>query len=87
MHLYASLHLGSGWQDWTWSTGCHPFSSTGWGSELSQLHRDALARSYIVTALDESIAVVNEAIEILAKEQTRMSPAFFNRYYNMSDSA
>ncbi|KAJ7540824.1 hypothetical protein O6H91_10G032800 [Diphasiastrum complanatum] len=69
-HLtYSHAHENAA-QDWTWEVGCHPFASTSDGWNVSYFQNDAVARSYIVTAIDESIENVNEAIEILLKEPT-----------------
>lgn len=69
-HFTFSQAHENGDQDWRWSAGCHPFSSTSSGWQFTLFHSDVIARSYIVTALDESIEVVNEAITLLTKEPT-----------------
>lgn len=66
------LSFSTDLQDWTWSVGAHPFSSTSAGWNVAGFHNDAMARSYIVTAFDESVRVVNSAVEILANERTRI---------------
>lgn len=57
-------------QDWIWSVGCNPFSITSQGWHISQFQSDTIARSYIITTLDESIQVVNSAIHLLLMERT-----------------
>ncbi|CAO2817853.1 unnamed protein product [Amaranthus hypochondriacus] len=57
-------------EDWIWSVGCNPFSITSQGWRISQFHSDTIARSYIITGLEESILLVNSAIHRLALEQT-----------------
>lgn len=66
---YSQAH-GNGDQDWRWSAGCHPFSSISFGWHVSLFQSDTIARSYIITTLDESIEVMNEAIKLLLKEPT-----------------
>jgi len=58
------------WQDWVWSVGCNPFSVTSQGWHISSFHSDSIARSYIFTALEESIQLVNSAIHLLVVERT-----------------
>ncbi|BBN07833.1 hypothetical protein MPTK1_4g06720 [Marchantia polymorpha subsp. ruderalis] len=74
---YSQAHENA-MHDWTWSVGAHPFSSTSAGWNVAGFHNDAMARSYIVTAFDESVRVVNSAVEILANERTQKLtfPAF-----------
>lgn len=57
-------------QDWIWSVGCNPFSVTSRGWHISQFQSDTIARSYILTTLEESIQVVNSAINRLVMERT-----------------
>lgn len=57
-------------QDWTWSVGCNPLSITSQGWHISKFHSDTIARSYILTALEESIQIVNSAIYRLVTERT-----------------
>lgn len=63
MHAFLS-------QDWIWSVGCNPLSITSQGWHVSKFHSDTIARSYILTALDESILMVNSAIHRLVTERT-----------------
>ncbi|KAF5456924.1 hypothetical protein F2P56_026341 [Juglans regia] len=58
------------WQDWIWSVGCNPFSVTSQGWHISQFQSDTIARSYIITTLEESIQLVNSAIHLLVMEHT-----------------
>lgn len=53
-----------------WSVGCNPHSITSQGWHISQFQSDAIGRSYIITALEESIQVVNSAIHLLVMEHT-----------------
>ncbi|XP_020578333.1 uncharacterized protein LOC110023327 [Phalaenopsis equestris] len=70
LHLaYSQVHE-TALEDWTWSVGCSPLSITSQGWHLSQFQTDAIARSYIITALEESIQTVNAVIHRLALEQT-----------------
>ncbi|KAK3019713.1 hypothetical protein RJ639_003149 [Escallonia herrerae] len=55
-------------EDWTWSTGCNPLSITSQGWHMSQFQIDTIARSYILTTLEESIQLVNAAIHLLVME-------------------
>lgn len=57
-------------QDWIWSAGCSPLSITSQGWQLSKFQTDTIARSYILTTLEESIQIVNSAIHLLAMELT-----------------
>ncbi|MED6219181.1 hypothetical protein PIB30_033497 [Stylosanthes scabra] len=49
---------------------CNPFSITSQGWHISQFQSDSIARSYIITALEESIQIVNSAIHLLMVERT-----------------
>eukprot|EP00879_Flechtneria_rotunda_P013168 GHRR01013753.1.p1 GENE.GHRR01013753.1~~GHRR01013753.1.p1 ORF type:complete len:943 (+),score=342.78 GHRR01013753.1:553-3381(+) len=51
--------------DWLWSVGAHPLSWTSWGGHYSQMHIDALHRSYILDAIDSSVDLVNSGIALL----------------------
>ncbi|CAN8301432.1 unnamed protein product [Cochlearia groenlandica] len=70
LHLVYSVAHESAIEDWTWSVGCNPFSVTSQGWLLSQFQSDTIARSYIITTLEESIQAVNSAIHLLRLEQT-----------------
>ncbi|CAI5950783.1 unnamed protein product [Closterium sp. NIES-65] len=70
-------------QDWRWAAGGHPLAAIGGGllggggassAHVSSLQQDAMARSFVVTALDEAVATVNRAIAHLAAETTREFP-------------
>ncbi|CAM0953876.1 unnamed protein product [Alopecurus aequalis] len=68
--VYSSAHETTS-EDWTWSVGCNPLSVTssqGW--RLSQFQKDVIARNYIITAVEESVRVVNLAIQRLGRERT-----------------
>ncbi|CAM6068450.1 unnamed protein product [Sphagnum tenellum] len=66
---YSHAHQNSA-QDWMWVTGSHIGSCTAKGWEVSAFQSDTVARSYLVTTLDESILTVNAGINLLAKEGT-----------------
>lgn len=51
--------------DWLWSVGAHPLSWTSWGGQYSQMHIDALHRSYVLDAIDSSADMVNDGIMLL----------------------
>jgi len=50
--------------------GCNPFSITSQGWHVSQFQSDTIARSYIITALEDSIQLVNSAVRRLLMERT-----------------
>lgn len=60
-----------------WSVGCNPMSITSQGWHLSRFQLDVIARSYIITALEESIQAVNTAINHLVLERTSILELFF----------
>lgn len=64
-------------QDWTWVAGSHVLSCTAKGYEVSSFQTDAIARSYMVTALDESIEILNAGISLLSKEGTCIHQSCF----------
>nr|XP_024395234.1 uncharacterized protein LOC112291681 isoform X2 [Physcomitrium patens] len=66
---YSHAHQNTA-QDWTWVAGSHVLSCTAKGYEVSSFQTDAIARSYMVTALDESIEILNAGISLLSKEGT-----------------
>ncbi|VVB16402.1 unnamed protein product [Arabis nemorensis] len=70
LHLVYSVAHESAIEDWTWSVGCNPFSITSQGWQLSQFQSDTIARSYIITALEESVQAVNSGIHHLRLERT-----------------
>ncbi|KAL2896586.1 UTP--glucose-1-phosphate uridylyltransferase [Bienertia sinuspersici] len=70
LHLAYSHAHETAIEDWIWSIGCNPFSITSRGWRISQFHSDTIARSYIITSLEESIQLVNSAIHRLTLEQT-----------------
>ncbi|XP_034920570.1 uncharacterized protein [Populus alba] len=69
-HLVYSHAHETAIEDWVWSVGCNPFSITSRGWHMSQFQSDTIARSYIITALEESIQLVNAAIRRLLMEHT-----------------
>jgi hypothetical protein len=66
--VYSSAHE-TAFEDWTWSVGCNPLSVSSEGWQLSEFQQDVIARNYIITAVDESIQVVNAAIQRLRTER------------------
>ncbi|ESQ42581.1 hypothetical protein EUTSA_v10012595mg [Eutrema salsugineum] len=70
LHLVYSVAHESAIEDWTWSVGCNPFSITSQGWHLSQFQSDTIGRSYMITALEESIQAVNSGIHLLRLERT-----------------
>ncbi|ONK82052.1 uncharacterized protein A4U43_C01F35630 [Asparagus officinalis] len=70
LHLVYSQAHETAIEDWTWSVGCNPLSVTSQGWHLSRFQLDVIARSYIITALEESIQAVNTAIHLLVIERT-----------------
>ncbi|XP_010443525.1 PREDICTED: uncharacterized protein LOC104735173 isoform X1 [Camelina sativa] len=70
LHLVYSVAHESAIEDWTWSVGCNPLSITSQGWRLSLFQSDTIARSYIITALEESIQAVNSGIHLLRLERT-----------------
>uniref|UniRef100_A0A0D9VFU6 DUF7906 domain-containing protein n=1 Tax=Leersia perrieri TaxID=77586 RepID=A0A0D9VFU6_9ORYZ len=69
-HLAYSPAHETASEDWTWSVGCNPLSITSKGWQLSEFQRDVIARNYIVTAVEESIQVINSAVQQLITERT-----------------
>ena len=49
--------------------GCNPLSVSSEGWRLSEFQQDVIARNYIITAVEESILVVNSAIQRLKTER------------------
>lgn len=70
LQLVYSVAHESAIEDWTWSVGCNPFSTTSQGWQISQFQSDTIARSYMITALEESIQAVNSGIHLLRLERT-----------------
>uniref|UniRef100_A0A0E0CK90 Uncharacterized protein n=1 Tax=Oryza meridionalis TaxID=40149 RepID=A0A0E0CK90_9ORYZ len=69
-HLAYSPAHETATEDWTWSVGCNPLSITSKGWQLSEFQRDVIARNYIITAVEESIQIINSAIQQLITERT-----------------
>lgn len=57
-------------EDWIWSVGCNPFAVTSQGWHISQFQLDTIARSYIITTLEESIQLVNSGVHRLVMERS-----------------
>lgn len=70
LHLVYSQSHDYAIEDWVWSVGCNPYSVTSQGWHISQFHSDTIARSYMLTTLEESIQQVNSAIHRLLMERT-----------------
>ncbi|XP_061990573.1 uncharacterized protein LOC133708993 [Rosa rugosa] len=70
LHLAYSHARETAIEDWMWSVGFNPHSITSQGWTLSQFQSDTIARSYIITTLDESIQIVNSAIHLLGLERS-----------------
>ncbi|OIW14404.1 hypothetical protein TanjilG_15758 [Lupinus angustifolius] len=68
LHLAYSQAHETAIEDWTWSVGCNPFSVTSQGWHISRFQSDSIARSYVITSLEESIQLVNSAIHLLLME-------------------
>ncbi|GJP33219.1 hypothetical protein CLOM_g17773 [Closterium sp. NIES-68] len=89
-HLSFSTAHSAVTQDWRWAAGGHPLAAIGGGllggggassARVSVLQRDAMARSFVVTALDEAVARVNRAVATLAAETTHEDTyAVFKRW-------
>ncbi|GER36129.1 DNA-directed RNA polymerase subunit D [Striga asiatica] len=70
LHLVYSQAHETAIEDWIWSVGCNPLSVTSQGWQMSKFQTDTIARSYILTTLEESIQLVNSAIHLLVMERT-----------------
>ncbi|XAR50712.1 hypothetical protein NMG60_11005111 [Bertholletia excelsa] len=70
LHLVYSHAHATAVEDWMWSVGCNPLSVTSEGWHISEFQSDTIARNYILTALEESIQLVNSAIHLLVMERT-----------------
>jgi hypothetical protein len=70
LHLVYSRAHETAIEDWIWSVGCSPVSITSQGWQISQFQKDTIARSYILTTLEETILLVNSAIHRLVMERT-----------------
>ncbi|XP_020220501.1 uncharacterized protein LOC109803372 isoform X1 [Cajanus cajan] len=70
LHLVYGQAHETAIEDWLWSVGCNPFSITSQGWHISQFQSDSIARSYVITTLEESIQMVNSAIHLLLMERT-----------------
>ncbi|CAJ2633472.1 unnamed protein product [Trifolium pratense] len=70
LHLVYGQAHETAMEDWIWSVGCNPFSATSQGWHISQFQSDSIARSYVITTLEESIQLVNSAIHRLLMERT-----------------
>ncbi|PUZ75424.1 hypothetical protein GQ55_1G168100 [Panicum hallii var. hallii] len=68
-HLVYSHAHETAVEDWTWSVGCNPLSITSHGWQLSEFQQDVIGRNYIITSVEESIQIVNSAIQRLVTER------------------
>ncbi|KAM7268346.1 hypothetical protein ACFE04_010512 [Oxalis oulophora] len=69
-YLYGCFYvLGLDMVSW----GCNPLSMTSQGWHISQFQTDTIARSYIITALEESVQSVNSAIHLLLTGRTNFN--------------
>lgn len=57
-------------EDWTWSVGSSPLSSTSSGHNFGQIQIDILHRNYIISAIRETSTIVNQAVRQLSKAKT-----------------
>ncbi|KAF9616779.1 hypothetical protein IFM89_032332 [Coptis chinensis] len=73
LHLVYSHAHETAIEDWIWSVGCNPLSITSQGWHVSQFQSDTIARSYIITTLEESIQLVNSAVRLLVMEHTNFN--------------
>ncbi|CAK8533839.1 unnamed protein product [Lathyrus sativus] len=73
LHLVYGQARESALEDWIWSVGCNPFSATSQGWRISQFQSDSIARSYVITTLEETIQLVNSAIHRLLMERTTLN--------------
>ncbi|KAG2650853.1 hypothetical protein PVAP13_1NG207400 [Panicum virgatum] len=69
-HLVYSHAHETAVEDWTWSVGCNPLSITSHGWQLSEFQQDVIGRNYIITSVEESIQIVNSAIQRLVTERS-----------------
>ncbi|XVF69831.1 hypothetical protein PTKIN_Ptkin11bG0112400 [Pterospermum kingtungense] len=70
LHFFYSQAHETAIEDWIWSVGCNPFSITSQGWHISKFQSDTIARSYIITTLEESIKQVNSGMHLLLWERT-----------------
>ncbi|KZV37739.1 hypothetical protein F511_32057 [Dorcoceras hygrometricum] len=80
LHLVYSQAHETAIEDWIWSVGCNPLSVTSQGWHVSQFQSDTIARSYILTTLEETVQLVNSAIHLLVMERT--SEQTFKLFYS-----
>ncbi|KAG6389018.1 hypothetical protein SASPL_150455 [Salvia splendens] len=70
LHLVYSQVHETAIEDWTRSVGCNPVFCYIWRFTCFPIQSDTIARSYILTTLEESIQLVNSAINLLLMERT-----------------
>ncbi|KAI7744577.1 hypothetical protein M8C21_015990 [Ambrosia artemisiifolia] len=83
LHLVYSQAHETAIEDWLWSVGCSPLSVTSQGWHISQFISDTIARSYMLTTLEESIQQVNSAIHRLLAERLYMIIAELELYWQV----
>ncbi|OMO53221.1 hypothetical protein CCACVL1_28798 [Corchorus capsularis] len=59
LHFVYSHAHDTAIEDWIWSVGCNPFSITSQGWHISKFQSDTIARSYIISTLEESIQQIS----------------------------
>ena len=67
-HLGYSPARQAATQDWSWSVGDNPFSHTSSSTahtHFNQIQQDIATRNYITHALNQSIHIMNDAIQLL----------------------
>jgi len=69
-HISYSQARESAFQNWLWSVGDNPLAYTSSKYRFSLFHRDIAFRNYIVYALNDSIRIVNTAVQELVEEKT-----------------
>merc|ERR1711991_395867 len=80
-HVTWSLPHSRVAQDWLWSVGNSPFAYTSHGSQVSRFHVDTAHRHYVVSALDASASLVNDAVEALQAAHTKPGNLNVGRFY------
>ena len=58
--------------------GCNPLSITSHGWQLSEFQQDVIGRNYIITSVEESIQIVNSAIQRLVTERASILTIVYN---------
>jgi len=74
-HVGYSEASSRAYQNWLWSVGDNPLSYTSQHFFFSEIHRDIAFRNYIVTALNDSVEIINEGVNLLLSQKTNMENA------------